>query len=241
MEADFWSMCSPTFPLRVFGALRGASPTLRGESYGDTSLIAEESARRLPPFFYYTRLMAAKATIHKAQIELADLDQQIYWDEAVTLARHPSETDERMLVRLLAFALNKPAENDEGFLEFSKDMWDVDEPALWQKDFTGQTVHWIEIGQPDDKRIMRASSRSGRVSVYSFSASTSTWWEGIHTKVTRARNLTVWQVPADQSQGLAALAQRAMKLQVTIQEGTIWVGDGAHSVEITLQRLSLVH
>lgn len=181
--------------------------------------------------------MALKATIHKAQIQLADMDRHVYGDHNVTIARHPSETDERMMVRLLAFALNVPAAGHDGALEFAKDLWDVDEPSLWQKDLTGQIVQWIDLGQPDDKRIMKASPRAARVAVYSFSASTPIWWSGIATKITRAANLTVWQVPAEQSQALANLAQRTMQLQVTVQDGTVWVGDGTHSVEIAPQRL----
>ncbi len=181
--------------------------------------------------------MAIKATIYKATLQLADMDRQIYADHSLTIARHPSETDERMLIRLLAFVLSLPDDEEHGVLEFAKDMWDPDEPALWQKDLTGTLRHWIEVGQPDEKRILWASARSTRVSIFSFSASTSTWWKNIEPRLSRVRNVSVWQVPADQSQALAALAQRSMVLDVTIQEGTIWVGDGKHSVEVTLQRL----
>jgi uncharacterized protein YaeQ len=182
--------------------------------------------------------MALKATIYKATLQLADMDRNVYGDHSATIARHPSETDERMMMRLLAFALNVPADNDNGALEFAKSLWDTDEPDLWQKDLTGQIMQWIEVGQPDDKRLMKASPRAGRVVVYSFSHSTPIWWNGIATKITRARNLAVWQVPADQSQALAALAQRTMQLQVTVQDGTVWVGDGTRSVEVTPQRLT---
>lgn len=182
--------------------------------------------------------MALKATIYKATIQLADMDRNVYGDHGVTIARHPSETDERMMMRLLAFALNVPADNDNGALEFAKSLWDTDEPDLWQKDLTGQIVQWIEVGQPDDKRLMKASPRAGRVTVYSFSHSTPIWWAGIATKITRARNLAVWQVPAEQSQALAALAQRTMQLQVTVQDGAVWVGDGTRSVEVSPQRLT---
>jgi len=181
--------------------------------------------------------MAIKATIYKANIQLADMDRNVYGDHAVTIARHPSETDERMMIRLLAFSLNVPASDDHGGLEFAKDLWDTDEPSLWQKDLTGQIVHWIDIGQPDDKRLMRASPRSDRVSVYTFTASSPIWWNGIATKITRAGNLKVWLVPAEQSQELAALAQRTMQLQVTVQDGHVWVGDGQRSVEIAAQKL----
>lgn len=181
--------------------------------------------------------MAIKATIYKADVELADMDRHIYSDHSLTIARHPSETDERMLIRLLAFALNPSTNEDEGALEFAKDMWDADEPCLWQKDLTGVIKHWIEVGQPDDKRLMRASSRAGKVSVYSFSASAPIWWSGIATKITRARNLTVWQIPAEQSQALAGLAERSMRLQVSVQDGAIWVSNGTRSVEVTPLRL----
>jgi uncharacterized protein YaeQ len=181
--------------------------------------------------------MAIKATIYKASIQLADMDRSIYGDHSLTIARHPSETDERMMIRLLAHALNAPADTDHGGLDFAKDLWDTDEPALWQKDLTGQIVQWIDVGQPDDKRLMRASPRAERVVVYAFSASTPIWWAGIATRITRAANLEVWQVPAEQSEALAALAQRTMHLQVTVQDGNVWIGDGERSVEITPLRL----
>ncbi|MBL0727448.1 YaeQ family protein [Piscinibacter sp. HJYY11] len=181
--------------------------------------------------------MALKATIYKAQVQLADMDRNIYGDHNVTIARHPSETDERMMIRLLAFALNVPADDHQGNLEFAKDLWDTDEPSLWQKDLTGQIVQWIDLGQPDDKRVMKSAPRAERVAVYSYTSSTPIWWSGIATKITRASNVTVWQVPAEQSQALAALAQRTMQLQVTVQDGTVWVGDGASSIEITPQKL----
>jgi uncharacterized protein YaeQ len=181
--------------------------------------------------------MAVKATIYKASVQLSDLDRQLYVDHALTIARHPSETDERMLIRILAFTLNAAGSSEHAALELAKDMWDADEPALWRKDLTGRIVHWIEVGQPDDKRMMRSSSTADRVSVYSFSSSTPIWWEEIRTKITRARNLTVWQIPSEQSRQLAELAQRSMDLQVTVQDGTIWIAEGERSVEVTPIRL----
>ena len=177
--------------------------------------------------------MALKATIYKAQIQFSDLDRNAYADHAVTLARHPSETDERLLVRLLAFTLNAPEGRDEGPLEFAKDMWEPDEPSLWQKDPTGRITHWIEVGQPDEKRLLRTSARVDRISVYSFGASTPIWWRDLEPRLTRMRNLSVWQIPSEQSQSLAVMAQRAMKLQITVQDSAIWVDDGTRSVEVT--------
>jgi len=182
--------------------------------------------------------MALKATIYKANLQIADMDRQVYVDHAVTIARHPSETDERMMIRLLALALNLPANADHGALELAKDLWDVDEPALWQKDLTGQIMQWIDVGQPDDKRLIRASGRAEQVSVYSFSASTPIWWSGIATKLTRASNIAVWQIESAQSQALAGLAQRGMQLQLSVQDGGCWLSDGQQSIEITPQRLN---
>jgi len=182
--------------------------------------------------------MALKATIFKAQLQLADMDRRNYADHAVTLARHPSETDERMMVRLLAFALHVPVDTTSGTLEFAKGLWDPDEPELWHKDLTGQIVQWIDVGQPDDRRLMKASGRAERVTVLSYSQSAPIWWSGIATKITRADNIAVWQIPASESQALSELAERSMQLQVTVQDGTVWVSRGDRSVEITPLRLN---
>jgi uncharacterized protein YaeQ len=181
--------------------------------------------------------MALKATIFKANLQIADMDRQIYVDHAVTIARHPSETDERMMVRLFALALNLPADDGQGRLELAKDLWDGDEPSLWQRDLTGQLMHWIDVGQPDERRLLKASGRTQRVSVFSYSASTPIWWAGLANRIARARNVEVWQIEASASQALAALAQRSMQLQLGVQDGTAWIGDGKQTVEITPKRL----
>ncbi len=182
--------------------------------------------------------MALKATIYKATLQLADMDRNVYLNPSVTIARHPSEADERMMIRVLALALNLPADADHGNLELAKDLWEVDEPALWHKDLTGEIKHWVDVGQPDDKRLMKASGRADRVSVYSFSQSTPIWWSGIASRITRANNIAVWQIEAPQSQALAELAQRSMQLQISVQDGTAFIGDGERSVEITPLRLN---
>ena len=181
--------------------------------------------------------MALKAIIHKAQIQLSDMDRHVYCDHSVTIARHPSETDERLMVRLTALALNAPSSQDESPLELAKDMWEPDEPSLWQKDATGRVTHWIDLGQPDEKRLLRTLARVDRVSVYTFQTNALAWWKDLENRVTRLRNLTIWHIPAAQSQGLAALVQRTMALQVTVQDGSVWVGDDTRSVELSLQCL----
>lgn len=176
--------------------------------------------------------MALKSTVFKAHLQIADMDRALYADHALTLARHPSETDERMMMRLLAFALAVPADTDRGALEFAAGLSDTDEPDLWQKDLTGALVQWIEVGQPDDRRLAKACGRAEQVRIWSYSNSTPIWWNAIEGKVSRLANLEVWQVPASESQALAALAERSMQLQVTVQEGHIYVGNGRDSVAL---------
>ena len=176
--------------------------------------------------------MALKSTVFKAQLQIADMDRALYADHALTLARHPSETDERMMMRLLAFALAVPADNDRGALEFAAGLSNPDEPDLWQKDLTGALVQWIEVGQPDERRLAKACGRAERVRLWAYASSTPIWWAGIENKVVRLANLEVWQVDPDQSQALAALAERSMQLQVTVQEGHLWVGNGRDSVAL---------
>jgi uncharacterized protein YaeQ len=177
-------------------------------------------------------LMAIKSTIFKANLQIADMDRGLYATHQLTLARHPSETDERMMVRLLAFALHVPADDHDGALVFARGMADADEPDLWQPSLAGELRQWIEVGQPDERRLARACGRSERVVLYVYANAAHIWWAGIQGKVARLSNLWVWQLPAPQSQALAALAERSMQLQVTVQDGQIWVGNGKDSLEV---------
>ncbi len=181
--------------------------------------------------------MALKATIHKASVSFSDLDRNVYADHEITIARHPSETAERMMVRLLAWVLNTPENNDHGTLEFGKDMFEPEEPALVRNDLTGLRMHEIEIGQPEEKRLVRACGRSKQVTVYSFSNTTAAWWASVAEKLAKVRNLTVWQFAPEQVQALAALVDRTMTLQITVQDDVITVDGGGKSAEITPVRL----
>lgn len=171
--------------------------------------------------------MALKATIYKAELQIADMDRNYYQEHILTLARHPSETDERMMIRLLAFAIHAHEQ-----LTFTKGLFDTDEPDLWQKDFTGAIDLWIEVGQPDDKRLLKACGRSAQVMVYSYSATSHIWFKQLATKLDRAKNLTVMNIPAEASAQLQALAQRNMQLQCTIQDGQIYLTDSVTTVLI---------
>jgi uncharacterized protein YaeQ len=182
--------------------------------------------------------MALKSTIFKAQLQIADMDRQLYADHALTLAQHPSETDERLMMRVLAFALNVPSDDHDGALEFGKGLSDTDEPDLWRRNLTGEIEHWIDVGQPDDRRLIRAAGRARRVTVIGYHAALPIWWKAIAGKLTRLSNLDAWAIPPEQSQALAELTQRTMQLQVTVQDGLVWIADAQRSVELTPQRLS---
>jgi len=181
--------------------------------------------------------MALKATIYKAALQIADMDRNVYGDHALTVPLQPSETEERLMARLLAFALNLPADDRHGTLQFARGMADADEPDLWHKDLSDQLMHWIEVGQPDERRLAKACGKARRVTLYCYSASAAIWFAGIANKISRLRNLEVWQIPAEQSQALAGLAQRSMQLQISIQDGHVYVSDGSRTVEVLPQPL----
>ena len=177
--------------------------------------------------------MASNATIFKAMLQIADMDRNYYQDHALTLARHPSETDERLMVRLLAFVRHAHAA-----LVFGRGISAEDEPDLWQKDLTGNIELWIDVGQPDERDIRRACSRARQVILYTYGGrGVDLWWEQNRAKLERADNLTVLNLPLDGSRALAKLAQRNLQLQCTIQEGQIWIGDGNAAVQVELSVL----
>ena len=169
--------------------------------------------------------MALKATIFKAELQIADMDRNYYENHALTIARHPSETDERMMVRLMAYAIHA-----DSALSFGRGLSD-DEPDLWLKDLTGVVKVWIDVGQPDEKRMRRACGRAEQVFVYAYGGhGTSLWWNQISGDLERSRNLTVVQVPSIAAQALAKLAERNMQLSCTIQEDQIWMANARDTV-----------
>ncbi len=173
--------------------------------------------------------MALKATIFKAELQISDMGRNYYHDHSLTLARHPSENDERMMVRLLAFALH--AHED---LAFAEGMSIEDEPALWRKDMTGAIELWIDVGQPDGKRIRKACGRAKQVVVYSFSGrSAEVWWNQVRQNLEGLKNLTVINLQGAGA-ALSKLAQRTMKLQCTIQDEQIWVTDSNATVHVDM-------
>ncbi len=177
--------------------------------------------------------MALKSTIFKADLQIADMDRNYYQEHALTLARHPSETDERMMGRLFAFALFAHER-----LEFGRGLSAEDEPALWQKDLTGAIELWIEVGLPDERVLRRACGRAQRVAVLCYGGrAADLWWNQNRDRLEKLGNLSVLNLPADATQALAGLARRSMSLQCTIQDGQAWLTDGVSTVLVVPARL----
>lgn len=171
--------------------------------------------------------MALKSTIYKVDLQIADMDRQYYQQHSLTLARHPSETEERLMVRLVAFVLYA-----SDMLEFGKGLSTDDEPDLWQKDLTGAIDLWIDVGLPDERNIRKACGRASKVVLITYGGrSADLWWEQNRSKLERQQNLSVISLP--ETQGLAELAMRGMQLSCNVQDGQLWLSSEAGSVEIT--------
>ena len=177
--------------------------------------------------------MATKATIFRADLAVADIDRNYFATHALTLARHPSETDERMMVRLLAFALHA-----SDALTFGRGLSSEDEADLTQRDLTGTIQLWIDVGLPDERSLRKASARAERVVVYAYGGrAVDLWWTKNRDALERLPNFSAFHVPPAASQALARLAQRTMQLQCTVQEGHLWFSSATEAVAITVAPL----
>jgi uncharacterized protein YaeQ len=171
--------------------------------------------------------MALKPTIYKAQVELADSDNNRYESLALTLARHPSETLERMATRLLAYCLNA-----ERGLEFTRGLSTAEEPDIWQHSDNGEIAHWIEVGQPEHPRLRKACGRARQVSLYTFGKSSDTWWKLNGEAIGALPHLHAWQFAWPEIVAIAALLERTMQLSVSIVGGIIYFDNGADSATL---------
>ena len=171
--------------------------------------------------------MALKPTIYKAQIELADSDNNRYESISLTLARHPSETLERLAARLMAYCLNA----SRG-LEFTRGLSTADEPDIWLHSDSGEIEHWIELGQPEHLRLRKACGRARLVSLYTFSKSSDTWWKLNEEAVTALPHLRAWKFDWPEIEGIAGLLGRTMQLSVSIVGGILYVDNGSGSASL---------
>ena len=177
--------------------------------------------------------MAQRSIIYKAALQIADIDRNYYADHALTLARHPSETEERLMIRLLAFVLYAGER-----LAFGNGLSTSDEPDLWIKDLTGRIDLWIDIGLPDEKLVRKACGRAAQVVVISYGgAKGDIWWKQSAAALARCDNLKVWSLAPEATAQLQPLAQRLMKLNCTVQHGQVWLNSENASATLEPQAL----
>lgn len=173
--------------------------------------------------------MAQKSTIYKVALSVSDMDRHYYETHNLTVAKHPSETDERLMVRILAFALNA-----HEHLELTKGLSTDDEPDIWQKSLSGELELWVALGLPSEKVVRQSCGKALEVVVYSYGGKTAEmWWEKIRNKTTRFDNLQVLNFSQDETSDLGHLANRSMKLQVNIQDGEVMVSVNESTVYLT--------
>ena len=170
--------------------------------------------------------MALKSTIHKAEVSIADMDRHYYAEHSLTIAQHPSETEERMMVRLLAFLLNA-----HEHLIFGKGLSTDDVPDLWHVDYNSDIRLWIDVGLPDERRIRKACGRSDAVRIYLYGGSIADkWWRDNEKAMNALDKVSVYRLP--DTSGLTAVCQRNMTLQCSISDGEVWLSDanGAYPI-----------
>ncbi|WP_460831537.1 YaeQ family protein [Lysobacter humi (ex Lee et al. 2017)] len=172
--------------------------------------------------------MSPKSTVVKIELQVSDMDRHYYALHPLTLAQHPSETDLRLLVRLIAFALHA----DER-LEFGRGLGDEDEPALWRRDYTGAIEQWIELGQPDETRLRRAAGRAAEIVVIAYGGqATGTWWNKNAAALSRLNALTVIELDPAQLEAAQPLLGRGARLTAMIQDGELQLMDAERSVAL---------
>lgn len=163
--------------------------------------------------------MAQKATIYKVDLSVSDMDRHYFETHKLTVAKHPSETDERLMVRILTFALNA-----HEHLEMTRGLSTDDEPDIWKKSFSGELELWVALGLPSEKVVRQSCGKASEVIIYSYGGKTADmWWEKIKNSTTRFNNLHVVNFSEEETNALGKLASRGMKLQVNIQDGDIMV------------------
>lgn len=176
--------------------------------------------------------MALKATIHKVEVTISNIDSNYYHTHTLTLAQHPSETLERLMLRLVVFVLHASEQ-----LVFTRGLSADDEPELWQKNYTGDIELWIELGEPDERRLRQSCGRASQVWLYSYGRGSNIWWQTIQHKIARLKNLHIYRIASTTLSELAKLHQRNMQLQATIEDNQLWLSNGGQSVLVETEPL----
>ncbi len=171
---------------------------------------------------------ALKATIFKADISITDLDRNYFADHSLTIARHPSESDQRMMLRVLAFILNA----DEK-LEFTKGLSEVEDPDIWLKDYSDQVLLWIELGTPSEQRVKKGCNQSRQMRVYAYADNAfEEYLKKEQGKLAMKNNIDFFSFPNEVAEQLANIVERNMQIQITIQDGVVWFNVGEVTLEI---------
>ena len=173
--------------------------------------------------------MAPKATVVKAELQVSDMDRHYYASHNLTLAQHPSETPQRLMVRLVAFALYAHER-----LEFGRGLSSDEDADLWQRDYTGDIERWIDLGQPDESRIRKACARARHVVVVNYGGGASeVWWSKVASTLARFRNLTVIDLAAEDVEAITSLLERGMRLTAMIQDGELQLMSDRSNIALT--------
>lgn len=180
--------------------------------------------------------MSLKATIFKVDLSISDMDRHYYADHQLTIARHPSESDKRMMLRIVAFAMNA-----SDLLTFTKGLSDVEEPDLWEKNYSDVIEHWIELGQPSEQRIKKGCNQSEKMTVYSYhNGMFENWWKKEQSSLEARKNLSVYTIDESIIEALALAVNRQMQIQCTIQDGQAWFNFGEENIEVSLTTIQSI-
>ena len=174
--------------------------------------------------------MAQPSTIYRVKIQLSDIDRGIYETLQASVARHPSETEERLVAKLLAYALFY-----EDDLQFAKGVGAGDEPDLWSKEPDGRTLAWVEVGLPEAERLIKASRHSGRVALLACGSALPNWERQQLPKLTGVATIAIVSVDQDFIRRLVGLLERVITWEITITEGTLYLQIAGESLETPIR------
>lgn len=175
--------------------------------------------------------MALKPTIFKMNINVSNLDQDVYETIPLTIAQHPSETTERMVTRILAFVLN-----NQEFLSFTKGLSEADDPDIWAKNYSDEFLLWVDVGEPGFERIKKACRQAKSVKIYTFNTKSNVWWKQSLKDFSKI-NAQVYQFDFEQIQSFASLIERTMDFSITLTDNVFYIAADKGSCEVNLTTL----
>jgi len=171
--------------------------------------------------------MAIGASIYKVNLNLSNFNTHYYHDFNLTMAKHPSENEARMMFRLAAFCYC--AHED---LEFTKGLSTQDEPELWQKDLTGDILHWIELGQPDEKRIKQAAGKSRKVSIFTTNPNSALEWESKIKKKVSSDKVNIYHLDVTDNGPIDRFVEKSMILSCTLEDNLMHLSNDRERIGI---------